>query len=236
MKIQDRLYYFKDWRWIQRGLVQIDDGYGYVSSSLNGTMVVDELYYVASNEYGIPAGVYYFDENGRMVIPAPDPVKDGVYFENGKWYYYKNGYRCYGLGLIYVDTVWHYEDGMEYSGAGYIYVCSMGELATGEYYITNIAEGLEPIFTSGLKLIFSDLGITDAPRQGVCKVDGTLYFFSNGSVQYGGGLMEYNGGWIYVRSNGMLATGSYWITNHNDLLEEGMYIFGTDGYLISKKN
>ena len=44
--------------------------------------------------------------------------------------------------------------------------------------------------------------------------------------------MEYNGGYIYVRSNGKLAIGKYWPTNHNGLLPQGIYDFGDDGILI----
>ena len=43
--------------------------------------------------------------------------------------------------------------------------------------------------------------------------------------------MAYNGGYIYVRSNGQLAVGTYWITNHNGLLPERLYTFGDDGIL-----
>ena len=47
---------------------------------------------------------------------------------------------------------------------------------------------------------------------------------------YAAGLLEYYGFYNYVRSNGQVATGKYWITNHNDLLPEGFYDFGEDGY------
>lgn len=41
-----------------------------------------------------------------------------------------------------------------------------------------------------------------------------------------------DGTYIYVRSNGQLTAGVYWVTNHNGLMPEGMCEFGKDGILI----
>ena len=62
-------------------------------------------------------------------------------------------------------------------------------------------------------------------------VDG--YYYIDDEIAYGAGLLFLKDEkcYIYVRSNGMLATGKYWITNHNGSLPEGMYDFGTDGKL-----
>jgi hypothetical protein len=35
--------------------------------------------------------------------------------------------------------------------------------------------------------------------------------------------------YIYVKSDGSLATGSYWPTNTNNYLKRGAYDWGTDG-------
>ena len=55
------------------------------------------------------------------------------------------------------------------------------------------------------------------------------YFYVEDKIAYNAGLKPYNGGYIYVRSNGQIATGKYWITNHNGLLPEGFYDFGENG-------
>ena len=61
-----------------------------------------------------------------------------------------------------------------------------------------------------------------------------LYYYRDGRKQYGLGLEKLeDGSYIYVRTNGELAVGSYWITNHNGLLPEGMYEFGQDGILTA---
>ena len=38
--------------------------------------------------------------------------------------------------------------------------------------------------------------------------------------------------YIYVRSNGELAVGDYYVTNSQGLLSQGMYTFGEDGIMI----
>ena len=73
-------------------------------------------------------------------------------------------------------------------------------------------------------------------KNGILEVGGKLYYYKNDAVQYNAGLLKLtddNGVefYIYVRSNGQLATGVYWPTNHNDLLPYKGYDFGTDGRL-----
>ncbi|MBQ7415648.1 MAG: InlB B-repeat-containing protein [Oscillospiraceae bacterium] len=212
------------------GLIELDNGYIYVRS--NGELAVNCEYWVSNNNgLDIPVGSYTFDENGYMVIPEGG-FKNGVYFENGAWYYYENGKIAYNKGLISVNTIWHGEHGSENVYSGYIYVRSSGKLATGKYYITNVENDNSGLFITGQKVAFNDIGIAVAPKHGIVDVDGSLYFYQYNQIQYNAGLIEYNGGWIYVRSSGKLATGAYWITNTNGNLEAGMYEFGEDGYLV----
>ena len=65
---------------------------------------------------------------------------------------------------------------------------------------------------------------------------GKLYYYKNDAVQYNAGLLKLtddNGVefYIYVRSNGQLATGVYWPTTNNGLLPNKGYDFGTNGRL-----
>jgi hypothetical protein len=61
-----------------------------------------------------------------------------------------------------------------------------------------------------------------------------LYYYLDGKKQFGLGLTKLEDGtYIYVRTNGELAVGSYWLTNHNGLLPAGMYEFSEDGILIN---
>ena len=69
-------------------------------------------------------------------------------------------------------------------------------------------------------------------EDGIVEENGVLYYYLDGKKQYGLGLVQLEDGtYIYVRTGGELAVGSYWITNHNGLLSEGMYQFSEDGIL-----
>ena len=210
------LRYYEDCRLMAgNGLTQVGENYIYVLD--NGELVVDTQYDVPANDLEIAAGTYTFDENGFMVNPIP-AAKNGAHFENGSWYFYENGKIAYNKGLIAYNN-------------GYIYVRSNGMLATGTYYITNVPEELSELYHSGQKLIFDENGYAEPVKHGICLVDGELYYYQYNQIQYNAGLIELDGGYIYVRSNGKLATGEYWITNHHGLLPEATYDFGEDGFL-----
>ena len=200
---------------IGNGLTKVGDNFIYVNS--NGELVVNAEYYVPANDLGVASGLYTFDENGYLVNPISSD-KNGVYFENGAWYYYENGKIGYNKGLIAF-------------GDGYIYVRSNGMLATGTYFVTNVPEELSDTFYAGQKLVFDENGYVQPVKNGICEVNGELYYYRNNQIQYNAGLIEVDGGYIYVRSNGKLATGKYWPTNHNGLLPEDIYDFGEDGIL-----
>ena len=208
-------YYENAQLMVGNGLTQVGENYIFVDE--NGNLIVNAEYDVPANDLDIAPGTYTFDENGYLLDPIP-AGKSGVFFEDGAWYFYENGKIGYNKGLI------------AYNG-GYIYVRSNGMLATGTYYVTNVPDELSGVFFSGQKLVFDENGYAQPVKNGICEVDGELYYYVNNQIQYGAGLMQVDGGYIYVRSNGMLAVGEYWITNHNDLLPEKTYDFGESGIL-----
>ena len=210
------------------GLTKVGENYIYVNS--DGELIVNDEYYVPANDLGVASGMYDFDENGFLIEPV-STEKTGVFFVNGAWYYYENGKIAYNKGLINVGTNWYYEDGSVMGWCAIVYVRSNGQLATGEYYITNVSDDFGGMYTASQKVNFNEKGMACANKNGIYEIDGNLYYFVNNQIQYNAGLIEHNGGWIYVRSNGHLAVGSYWITNHNGLLDEGMYEFSEDGLL-----
>jgi len=169
----------------------------------NGQLAVGE-YYVGNEKHT-------FDENGIL-----QAKKNGIF----DGYYYVDGNVAYNAGVVEI------EDGK------YIYVRSNGQLATGSYWITNVGD-------SGLvakKYDFDANGVMQDPELVADQKNGVVdgYYYVDGQIMYGAGLVELEDGrYIYVRSNGQLATGIYWATNHNDLLPEGSYDFGTDGYMVS---
>lgn len=256
--------------------------YFYVDSY--GQLILDAEYYIGANSFGLAKGIYYFDAEGFLVIPEEEPGKSGLFFEEGKWYYYVDGAKAYCAGLIEIDGNW-------------VYVKSDGSLATGVYYVTNTNN--HPTISSGDKCLFDENGFMQealngiidgyyyvdnqiAYAAGLIEIDGIYYyvrsngqivtdcqywitnvndtgyepglyefnadgwmseiyvetftgikdgyFYMDDEIAYNAGLKQYNGGYIYVRSNGQIATGKYWITNHNGLLPEGFYDFGEDGF------
>ena len=209
--IVDGKYFENSEMMLGKGLVKLGNKYIYVRS--NGSVVMDAQYYIDENSYGLVAGNYYFDANGYMVDPNTNlynGVVDG--------YYYVNGKVAYGAGLIEID-------------GDIYYVRSNGQVATGKYYISN-TNGMEG-FTSGQKLVFDDEGKLLPVKDGI--VDG--YYYVNGSIAYAAGLIEIDGDIYYVRSNGQIATGKYYVTNVNDM--EGFtsgqkLFFDENGALINE--
>ena len=60
------------------------------------------------------------------------------------------------------------------------------------------------------------------------------YYYVDGQIAYGAGLIEWNGDIYYVRSDGQVATGEYWPTTLNGILPAGKYTFDETGKLITE--
>ncbi len=200
--------YFENGKYmIGAGLVKVGEDYYYVRSS--GQFATGKYYITKTN------GIEGF-ETGKML-----PIKNGVVEEGGALYFYQNNHMMCGAGLI------------EYKGAIY-YVRSSGKVATGTYYITN-TNGMEG-FEENDKLLFGEDGklIVTAEKNGIVEENGALYYYENGRIAYNAGLIEIDGDIYYVRSNGQVATGVYYVTNTNDMegFEPGDKLtFGEDGKL-----
>ena len=237
------------------GLVYLDGYYYYFCA--NDTAIKNRTYWPTKTNGLLPVGPYNFDEYGRITnVPAgitppgqpeptppvdpeepdvPDtpeePVKDGIVYENGGYFYYKNGVLQYAAGLIQI-------------GEDYYYIRSNGQAAIGRYWVTT-HNGLMPagMYTFGAdgKMITEpqepDTPDTPdepvAPKNGFVKEFGAIYYYKDGKIQYCAGLIYVDGYYYYVRSNGQLAQGSYWTTNHNDLLPEGLYNFDEEGRMTN---
>lgn len=186
--------------------------YFYVDSY--GQLILDAEYYIGANNFGLAKGIYYFDAEGFLVIPEEEPGKSGLFFEEGKWYYYVDGAKAYCAGLIEIDGNW-------------VYVKSDGSLATGVYYVTNTNN--HPTISSGDKCLFDENGFMQEALNGI--IDG--YYYVDNSIAYAAGLVEVDGGYIYVKSNGQIVTNAqYWITNVNDTgVAPSYYQFDENGIM-----
>ena len=112
---------------------------------------------------------------------------------------------------------------------------SWAEMDGSKYYFDS--EGYR---VSGNRIIGSDAyefaadGVLVEKIDGVFKdsLSGYLYFADEGAVVYGAGLVEWDGGIYYVRSNGRLATTEWYVgaSALNGLAPSaGTYQFGSDG-------
>lgn len=195
------------------GLTKVGENFIYVRS--NGELVVNADYYVPTNNKGIVPGTYHFDKNGFLVNPELT-TKNGIVAENGGLFFYENGKIAYNKGLI------------QYNG-GIIYVRSNGQLAVGEYYVTNLANFNGNDVKYGDKVTFGDDGYMVAAKNGI--VDG-LYYIDN-QIAYNAGVVQLeNGKYIYVKSNGTVVMNTnYWITNVGDTgVVAKLYSFDANGY------
>ena len=107
-----------------------------------------------------------------------------------------------------------------------IYVKSNGQVVMDQaYWITN-TNNLLPA------------GCYEFDSEGYLQIDESLdgvvglNYYIDGVKQFGNGLVKVEDGYIYVKTNGELATGTYWITRTNGLMSAGCYEFNTDGYMI----
>ena len=255
----------------EAGLVYIDGYYYYFAS--NAKAVKSRTYWPSKTNGLLPMGPYEFDDQGRMIDPPvtepddddetetpdedetetpdedetetpEDTKKNGVVKVNGALYYYKDDVVQYAAGLILL------EDG------NYIYVRSNGQLATGNYWVTNnndlLPVAMYTFGADGMMVIEGeepDEDETETPEEetpeepvvpevknGIVEVNGILYYYENNAIKYCAGLLKFTDEegvdfYIYVRSNGMLATGIYWPTNDNGLLPQQNYNFGETGKL-----
>ncbi len=212
--LENGLYYYYVDGEIQyaAGLVEVNGDYYYIRS---GGFAATGAYWCTNTNGITQEGLYTFGEDGKMIDePVMDGViKNGIVAEGDDLYYYVNGVIQYGAGLVEID-------------GNFYYIRSNGQAVTGEYYITN---------TNGLKeagfYTFGDDGIL-VEFNGIVEIDSILYYYVNGTVQYGAGLIEIDGDYYYVRSNGACAIGAYWVTNTNGLMEAGLYTFGADGKMV----
>ena len=167
---------------------------------------------------------YIFDDNGVFQADLT-----GLYHVGNDTYYAENGHIIDEPGLVYIDGY-------------YYYFCSTAKAVKNCNYWISVTNNLLP---QGY-FHFDEQGrMTNPPEidpeeplpelaNGIVEVNGVLYYYINGQIGYNAGLIQLlDGSIIYVRSNGQLATGPYWPTNHNGLLPYQEYNFGEDGRMIN---
>ena len=169
-----------------------------------------------TNGLALPEWGYYFDENG-VILHDEDTGKNGILKDGEYLFYYVDGIKA-PAGMIKI-------------GDDYYYANSKGQLIVNQTYYCSRMNGLMEegtyAFDAEGKLI---QGATD--KNGIVKDDdGVLRYYVNGKVTYVG-LIEIDGDFYYVRSNGEVVTDCvYWITWTHGLKEAGYYTFDENGKL-----
>ena len=169
-----------------------------------------------TNGLALPEWGYYFDENG-VILHDEDTGKNGILKDGEDLFYYVDGIKA--------------PAGMIKSGDYYYYANSKGQLIVNQTYYCSRMNGLMEegtyAFDAEGKLI---PGATD--KNGIVKDDdGVLRYYVYGKVTYVG-LIEIDGDFYYVRSNGEVVTNCvYWITWTHGLKEAGYYTFDENGKL-----
>ena len=169
-----------------------------------------------TNGLALPEWGYYFDENG-VILHDEDTGKNGILKAGEDLFYYVDGIKA-PAGMIKI-------------GDDYYYANSKGQLIVNQTYYCSRMNGLMEegtyAFDAKGKLI---PGATD--KNGIVKDDdGVLRYYVNGKVTYVG-LIEIDGDFYYVRSNGEVVTNCvYWITWTHGLKEAGYYTFDENGKL-----
>lgn len=182
------------------------------STVLNG----QDCWLHKTNGLALPEWGYYFDENG-VILHDEDTGKNGILMDGEDLFYYVDGIKA-PAGMIKI-------------GDDYYYANSKGQLIVNQTYYCSRMNGLMPegiyAFDAEGKLI---PGATD--KNGIVRDDdGVLRYYVYGQVTYVG-LIEVDGYFYYVRSNGEVVTNCvYWITWTHGLMEAGYYTFDENGKL-----
>ncbi len=205
-------YYIDNALQYAAGLVCVNGDYYYIRSGGHAAIGA----YWCTNTNGITQeGFYIFAEDGKMILN--DDSKTGIYLEDGKYYYYIDGEIQFAAGLVMVD-------------GSYYYIRSGGYAAIGSYWVTNtngITDEGFYIFAEDGKMI-----LNDESKTGIYLEDGKFYYYMDGEIQFGAGLIFVDGYYYYIRSGGYAAIGEYYVSNTNGLLPEGFYTFRWDGKMI----
>ena len=185
-----------------------------LSAAVNADNLHGEKCWLHKTNNLLPAWFYEFDENG--VIPHENTKINGIQNVGGTLYYYIDGIKA-PAGMIQIDNEIYYVNSKAQLVCGQDYYCSRTNDLKEPGYYTFDADG---------KMVRPSLnGI-------VQDDDGVLRYYVNGKVTYVG-LIEINGDYYYVRSNGEVVTNcTYYITWTHDLKEPGYYVFDAEGKLI----
>ena len=207
--IKGNTYYFTDYV-RAKGFTKVGEDY-YFFNAGNGVMAKDTTMWVNANAYGIKAGYYTFQADGKMYIPNPEGPKE-IVKENGKLYLTVDGVKQTN-GLNALDGAYYYAQTNGTLAANtVIYIGSFNDLiAPGSGYFAFDGEG--KLITTGF----------------VKGTNGYTYYYNElvrakGFTQIGEDFYFFNAG-----SGAMMTDATLWVGSNAYGIEGGYYYFQADG-------
>ena len=199
VEVNGTLYYYVNGTTATYGMVKVDGDYYLVD--WGGVIKTDGRYYVDTSFCDLPANQNYsFGADGKML--------NGVVEVNGTLYYYINGTTS-TYGLFNID-------------GDYYYVNWGGIVMTdGRYYVD----------TTHCDLPANNytFGADGKMLNGVVEVNGTLYYYINGTTSTYG-LFNIDGDYYFAGWGGVIQTdGRYYVDTTFCDLPAATYTFGADG-------
>ncbi len=225
------LYYYENGAIAKnKGAIQIGDAIYFVCASgkikVSGGMTITE----ATGNGILEAGkTYFFDAEGKLIIPKQPEVIDGIHYVDGVAYYYENGKIAKNKGAIQIGDVIYF-------------VCASGKIkVNGGMTITETTGN--GILEAGKTYFFDAEGKLITPVEtevidGIHYVDGVAYYYENGKIAKGKGVIQIGDAIYFVCASGKIkVSGGMTVTadTANGILDAGMtYEFGEDGKWTGK--
>ncbi|MBE6573334.1 MAG: hypothetical protein E7652_02955 [Ruminococcaceae bacterium] len=204
-------YYHTDYE-KAKGLTKIGDDF-YFFNKANGKMYSNTDIWVGSgNDYGLTAGYYHIQEDGKLYIPDLINGEKKIIEENGNYYFTIDGMKMKG-GIYELNGDYYYA-----SSTGPLvkdqvqWVTTNDYIAKAYYYFGDDYKLAKTGFVNaptGYTYYYNDLVLV----KGLAKIDGDVYYFNaNSGVMYANQRM-------YVGANSLG-------------LAKGYYNFGADGKML----
>ena len=195
-------YYYVDGIKTAAGMLKIGDNYYFAAAG--GKLKTSESSWCSYNNGLLPAGMYRFDAEGKIIMAAE------LVNEDGTMYYYKDGRRVDNAGLIL------------YNGAYYLISSGAMPICNETRYVSR-TNGLMPAgeYTFGAdgKMVIYN-GIVNG------------YYYVDG-IKTSAGMLKIGGNYYFAAAGGKLKTSeSSWCSYNNGLLPAGTYRFDAEGKII----
>lgn len=140
--------------------------------------------------------------------------------------YAVNGVIAWHVGMVEIGGEYYYFVG-DVNGGGNI-------AAEGDVYVSRL-NGIDG-FNAGDVYNFKDGKLSGLSGLVDRFGDGKQYYYENSKLMLGNGLTKFGEELIYVRSNGQIATGKYWVATTNGICNPGLYNFGDNGFMQTAKD